>query len=186
MPSYNIGDIVIVREDLEDGEYYGEVYVTEEMADLAGCAVTITDVFQDGQRIKVRETDRYDYVWKPEMFSGLAPDYLYHKGDVVAIRDDLDEYETYRMLSGIRTGECQGVTTEMQRMAGQAVTISGMYSGQYKIVCIRISKACDMRIVPAGSTSTVSMAVLKEITSALMRSKASSQANMMASTSWSP
>lgn len=133
MPSYNIGDIVIVREDLEDGEYYGEVYVTEEMADLAGCAVTITDVFQDGQRIKVRETDRYDYVWKPEMFSGLAPDYLYHKGDVVAIRDDLDEYETYRMLSGIRTGECQRVTTEMQRMAGQAVTISGMYSGQYKI-----------------------------------------------------
>lgn len=133
MPSYNIGDIVVVREDLEDGEYYDEVYVTEEMADLAGCAVTITDVFQDGQRIKVRETDRYDYVWKPEMFSGLAPDYLYHNGDVVVIRDDLDSNETYKMISGIRSGVCQSVALKMEEMSGQAVTISGTFSGQYKI-----------------------------------------------------
>ena len=79
---YNVGDRVLVRDDLQSGEYYYNdetddgMDATEEMANLAGTVVTISEIahnWSDRAYYHVEELgDRL--FWSDGMFIGLAED----------------------------------------------------------------------------------------------------------------
>lgn len=110
MPKYKQGDKVKVLDDLGYcDEYYmdnGEDYecVSNEMEDLRGEVVTISEVHEWGYCIK---EDGGGYCWADEMFSGLAVQY--HVGDKVLVRSDLDDLHA----------------PAMRALAGTEVTITG-------------------------------------------------------------
>lgn len=64
---YNIGDKVIVREDLISGERYGNDVFTSTMVSFKGKVVTISKVI--GFKYEIEEDDK-TWNWTDEMFSG--------------------------------------------------------------------------------------------------------------------
>ena len=60
---YEVGDIVRVRKDLKAGNDNGKLYVTSNMAELAGKLVTIFDI--DGDYYHIVEND---FLWKDDFF----------------------------------------------------------------------------------------------------------------------
>lgn len=64
---YNIGDKVIVREDLIVGEKYGNDVFTSTMVSFKGKVVTISKVI--GFKYEIEEDDK-TWNWTDEMFSG--------------------------------------------------------------------------------------------------------------------
>lgn len=62
---YKVGDVVKVREDLEEGGDFGRVCVSSEMAEFAGKLVTISSVNGDDYFI---EEDDETYYWIDEFF----------------------------------------------------------------------------------------------------------------------
>lgn len=131
MARYNVGDIVMVRDDLEDGDEFDGVAVVYEMEDLAGCAVTISQVTQNGAYYI--EEDDCEFMWAESMFSGLVEQTMYKPGDVIVVRDDISLDERYHMVSGPRNGLDVGVTTSMKRYAGMTVTIASICDGVYRL-----------------------------------------------------
>ena len=64
---FKVGDKVIIRKDLKEGYDFKE-YVTDDMEELAGKIVTITEVWEnDGGRYYIKE-DMYNYIWSEDMF----------------------------------------------------------------------------------------------------------------------
>ena len=63
---YNVGDKVIIREDLVDDQWYGDVAFVPSMNSFKGKIVTIYDIIDIGYRIK---EDSKNYLWTDEMFS---------------------------------------------------------------------------------------------------------------------
>lgn len=65
---YNIGDKVLVREDLCSGKYYGEIMFVRNMAYYCNREATITavQVSEHGQICYIIDNDRW--VWSKEMF----------------------------------------------------------------------------------------------------------------------
>ncbi len=93
--TYKVGDIVVVRSDLgARDKYYNFDHsdwnvVTEEMMELRGCSVTISEVW--GQ-YNIAE-DHGQFGWTDEMFSGLLEDI---EGAEFDTMDDSDlEYFLY-------------------------------------------------------------------------------------------
>lgn len=60
---YEVGDIVKVREDLKAGNDNGKLFVTSDMAELAGKLVTIYDI--DGDYYHIVEND---FLWTDDFF----------------------------------------------------------------------------------------------------------------------
>ena len=65
---YNVGDKVLVRSDLVEGNKYG-LYFNDIMESYRGQVVTIHQVDADGYRI---ENDNRTWVWRDEMFECLV------------------------------------------------------------------------------------------------------------------
>lgn len=64
---FKIGDKVRIRKDLKEGNDFN-LYVTDDMEELAGKIVTITKVWEnDGGRYYIKE-DMYNYIWSEDMF----------------------------------------------------------------------------------------------------------------------
>ena len=64
-------------------------------------------------------------------------DYMYHPGDVVYVRIDLDENTIYKMRSGKNNGADCWIWGWMKRYAGKQITIKGIDGdGFYKAVGI--------------------------------------------------
>ena len=61
--NYEVGDIVKVREDLKAGNDNGKLFVTSDMAELAGKLVTIYDI--DGDYYHIVEND---FLWTDDFF----------------------------------------------------------------------------------------------------------------------
>ena len=79
---YKVGDVVVVRSDLQRETFYymlpeEEYYniATSEMVALAGMELPITDIVR-GQYI-LGTNDGFDFLWTDEMFSGLANDDMF-------------------------------------------------------------------------------------------------------------
>ena len=64
---YNVGDVVIVRDDLSRYETYGEWVAIDDMEFMRGKHATITLCLGDSYCIK-----EFGCYWTDEMFSGLA------------------------------------------------------------------------------------------------------------------
>ena len=60
---YEVGDIVKVRKDLKAGNDNGKLFVTSDMAELAGKLVTIYDI--DGDYYHIVEND---FLWTDDFF----------------------------------------------------------------------------------------------------------------------
>ena len=60
---YEVGDIVRVRKDLKAGNDNGKLFVTSDMAELAGKLVTIYDI--DGDYYHIVEND---FLWTDDFF----------------------------------------------------------------------------------------------------------------------
>ena len=76
---YNIGDKVLVREDLEEGKLYGYYSVNEDMFPLRGKIVTICDI---GYNFYILKEDSGRWSWTNEMFSGkVSEDFSSEESD---------------------------------------------------------------------------------------------------------
>ena len=62
---YKVGDIVKVRKDLKAGKDFGDLYVTNDMAELVGKLVTIDSIDEKCYHI---EEDDLNYCWIDEFF----------------------------------------------------------------------------------------------------------------------
>lgn len=80
---YNVGDVVLVREDLKEDSYkYEDTDVSrldtvEEMLQYRGMEVTITERFHvlDGRAVAYNIAEDEDgWLWCADMFEGLAGD----------------------------------------------------------------------------------------------------------------
>jgi hypothetical protein len=99
-PPFKIGDKVTVRVDLSEDEVYGGVDVTEEMVQLAGQIVTITDLL-GGNDYEIKE-DGYEFMWSTSMFEeGVSRvqttinDYLDEEIEEIDDEDYEEDYEDY-------------------------------------------------------------------------------------------
>ena len=63
--SYNVGDKVRVRSDLEGNQDYCGLYCCNEMAGFKGQIVTIAEI--NGNRYKIKEDDKF-YWWSDDLF----------------------------------------------------------------------------------------------------------------------
>ena len=69
---FKVGDKVRIRKDLKEGDSF-EIYVTDEMEELAGKIVTITKVNKTLASVRyVIDKDDGFYSWSEDMFEGLA------------------------------------------------------------------------------------------------------------------
>ena len=62
---YKVGDKVKVRSDLKEGELESGMFVTRNMAELAGKTLTISDLSYNGTRYDIKESGGF---WTDEMF----------------------------------------------------------------------------------------------------------------------
>lgn len=68
---FKVGDKVRIRRGLKKGDNY-KIYVNDDMEELAGRIVTITDAWDNnGGRYEIDE-DKVCYTWTEDMFEGLA------------------------------------------------------------------------------------------------------------------
>lgn len=68
---FKVGDKARVRKDLKEGNDFN-LYVTDDMEELAGKIVTIIDAWDNnGGRYSINE-DSYNCTWSEDMFEGLA------------------------------------------------------------------------------------------------------------------
>lgn len=69
---FKVGDKVRIRKDLKEGDSF-EIYVADEMEELAGKIVTITKVNKTLASVRyVIDKDDGFYSWSEDMFEGLA------------------------------------------------------------------------------------------------------------------
>ena len=67
MSKYHVGDAVRVREDLIDGELYGnEIFIGDDMMACRGRIAMIKEIVYDGEYYI--DIDQEHYVWTDEMF----------------------------------------------------------------------------------------------------------------------
>lgn len=67
MSKYHVGDAVKIREDLEDGQLYGnEVFIGDDMMACRGRVAMIEEIICDGEYYI--DIDQEHYVWSDAMF----------------------------------------------------------------------------------------------------------------------
>ena len=67
---YKVGDIVKLRDDLEEGVEIGDYYYSYKMADFRGEKVTIAEIDEKEKHYSIEEDCRLHY-WTEEMIEGL-------------------------------------------------------------------------------------------------------------------
>jgi hypothetical protein len=67
---YKVGDIVKLRDDLEEGIEIGDYYYSHKMSDFKGEKVTIVEVDEKEKNYSIEEDCRLHY-WTDEMIEGL-------------------------------------------------------------------------------------------------------------------
>ena len=103
MAKYKIGDKVKIREDLQDGKYYGGTYCNHDMAmNWVGKIVTITAGTADNDVYKIAN-DKYKYSWSVEMFDDnyFIPaeneddeDNFEFAEKIITVQDFMDKFNT--------------------------------------------------------------------------------------------
>ena len=88
---YKVGDIVKLRDDLEEGKYYGDYYCSYKMAQFRGEKVTIAGISEGRTHYSIEEDCRLHY-WTDEMIEGLWEESCQQvkKDDKQAITGDKD------------------------------------------------------------------------------------------------
>lgn len=87
---HKVGDVVRVRKDLKADSYFADLYVTDNMAELAGKLVTINSVSNNDNIYCIKEDNSEDY-WTDGFFEDEDKN-----GDVDKIikeEEKSDEYE---------------------------------------------------------------------------------------------
>ena len=125
LTKYRAGDKVMVRGDLEIGEYYsGGNYtrncVVEDMADFKGKVVTIARVCEDGEYELEEDGSPCAYEWTDGMFAYLAEP-RYKVGDRVVVRKDLVIDEEYGLD---KCGAECSFASGMEEYLGKTLTIT--------------------------------------------------------------
>ena len=72
---YDVGDVVYIRDDLEDGDNY-TIYVAEEMVNYAGASATITEKnvgYIDGIARFSLDIDSGHWTWTEDMLTETEP-----------------------------------------------------------------------------------------------------------------
>lgn len=71
--SFKVGDVAIIRDDLEVGMDYGAVSMLEDMYDWRNTVVMITEVLENssGEATSYRVLQNA-YTWSPEMLEALS------------------------------------------------------------------------------------------------------------------
>lgn len=103
---YKIGDVVEIRDDLKKGEKYGDCDVNERMLKFRGTTDTIENIDEDGDFYLAGKDN--PYAWHKDMLelvtikedlkesANVDKDSVKYKiGDIVKVRDDLQEGEKY-------------------------------------------------------------------------------------------
>lgn len=88
---FKVGDRVRIREDLEIGKLYGKDIFVEKMACMRGRIATITTVFYDGKKFRIKECG---YEWTPEMVEVIPKDKLIFRDNATILIKDGKRYVT--------------------------------------------------------------------------------------------
>lgn len=129
---YNLGDVVKIKDNLQEGEKYGGCNVIDDMLPFRGTIDIIENIDEDGDYHLANNNN--PYVWNEGMLEPVeSKDDLkqstyvdeikeknsveYKIGDVVRIKDNLQEGEKY--------GECN-VNKDMLKFRGATTTIEGI------------------------------------------------------------
>ena len=102
MMKYKIGDKVKVREDLKAGKDYGGIYCNENMADIAGKTVTISEELSN----KCYYVEETGFRWHEKMFSGKAEDPVTNNDKIIK--------ELSKAFNGI-SDEIKGITESINK-----------------------------------------------------------------------
>lgn len=73
MMKYQVGDKVIIKKGLKNGQYYGNQFMVRSMVDLCGEEVEIDIVSESKNCYRLAELPKCN--WTDEMFEGLANKY---------------------------------------------------------------------------------------------------------------
>ena len=69
MKKFEVGDTVVIRDDLDVVSWYGTNDCVEEMVELGGRQAQITEVVKFDKKTEYRiDLDEGDWAWTPEMF----------------------------------------------------------------------------------------------------------------------
>ena len=124
---YKIGDLVKVRDDLQEDKMYGGCSSIDDMLKFRGTLDFIENIDDDGDYHLANNNN--PYVWSEEMLEPVViknnskhemkekNSMEYKIGDVVRIKDNLQEGEKY--------GECN-VNKDMLKFRGATTTIEGI------------------------------------------------------------
>lgn len=100
---YKIRDIVRIKDNLKEGEKYGDCYVVEGMLKYRGTTDTIYYIDTVGD-LYLSDKDN-TYVWHKDMVEPITikggNSVKYKIGDLVKVRDDLQEDKMYGRCSSI-------------------------------------------------------------------------------------
>ena len=123
LTKYRAGDKVMVRDDLEIGEYYSGGNntcncVVDDMADFKGEVVTIARVCEDGE-YELEEEGSSPYSWTDGMFAYLAEP-RYKVGGRVVVRKDLVIDKAYGLD---KLGAWRYFVSDMEEYLGKTLTI---------------------------------------------------------------
>lgn len=71
--SFKVGDVAIIRDDLEVGMDYGVVSMLEDMSDWRNTVVMITEVLESSSgEVTGYRVLQNEYIWSPEMLEALS------------------------------------------------------------------------------------------------------------------
>ena len=116
---YKIGDVVRIKDDIQEGEKYGDLNVMDYMLPFRGTIDIIESIDEDGDYHLANNNN--PYMWNKEMLEpiGLKDDLKeemkeknnmgYEIGDIVMVKENLQEGEKY--------GECN-VIKDMLKFRG--------------------------------------------------------------------
>ena len=148
---YKVGDIVKVRKDLKAGKDFGDLYVTNDMAELAGKLVTIDSIDEKCYHI---EEDDLNYCWIDEFFEGengeddnCCVDKIIEEG-----KKESDEDIVNKVLSGMSEETKDIIIKEM--IKGDNCSISIVAVPVYETVC-RTNGISIQRIIDTKYSVTV-------------------------------
>ena len=124
---YKIGDVVRIKDDIQEGEKYGDLNVMDYMLPFRGTIDIIESIDEDGDYHLANNNN--PYMWNKEMLEpiGLKDDFKdemkeknnmgYEIGDLVMVKENLQEGEKY--------GECN-VIKDMLKFRGVVDTIKSI------------------------------------------------------------
>ena len=94
MSKYNVGDVVKLRDDLEDGEYYGEVAYNKSMDDMRNKPIKICEKCMEDKSYLV-EDDVYEWYLTDEMIEGLWEECNNEKNVTATVFENMNNNDNF-------------------------------------------------------------------------------------------